>query len=155
MHYWPSLPQLVGRHVNIITNIISHLCLHHPVHGSIVSWSLSLCFFYSLLISTSLVLFLWIEDSFSSLHLQFSIFLSLSIPSFIPQNKWCTLSPALLLAITQSLSLQKVNPHWAHQPRVYSLHPLTDESERVVGRGGVAKLTASSEPKHIKGSASN
>ena len=157
MHYWPSLPQLVGRHVNIITSIISHICLHHPVHGSIFSWSLSLCFFFSQLISSSLMHFLWIKDSFSSRHLLFSIFLSLSIPSFIPQHKWCTLSPALLSLLSLSrchykrwTPIELTNPectlftHW-----LMSLRGLWEGGMRV------AKLTASSGPKHIKGSASN
>lgn len=57
-------------------------------------------------------------------------------------------SPCYLSVV---LSLQKVITHWAHQPGVNSLHPLTDEPEK----GAVAKLTTSSEEKHINGPASD
>lgn len=96
----------------------------------------------------------WTDYSLSSSHLSFSLFLSLSIFSFISPNRWFTLSGCLcfaLLAISLSFSLQKVITHWAHQPGVNSLHPLTDESEK----GAVAMLTTSSEQKHINGYASH
>lgn len=93
----------------------------------------------------------WTDVSFSPLHLSFTLSLSSSVSSFISANRW--FSPCLcfaLRAISQSFSLQKVIAHWAHQPGVNSLQPLTDESEE----GAVATLTASSEEKHINGSAS-
>lgn len=145
----PFLSSLVGQQNIDLMDIITKIII--VISVALIRHAGSPCSF-----SSRWLLFLWAleDDSFSSLHLTFSVSFSLSFPSFISPNRWFTLSLCLsfaLLAISQSSSLQRVITHWAHQPTVNSFHPLTDESEK----GAVARLTASSEQKHINGSASD
>lgn len=86
------------------------------------SWSLHACSYSPLLIPLRAPL--WTEDSFSLPHLSFSAsFKTCLFPLLSLRTGDSTCLGSALLAISQSLSLQKVITHWAHQPRVHSLHP--------------------------------
>lgn len=86
------------------------------------TWSLHACSFSPALIPLHAPL--WTEDPFSLPHLSFSAsFKTCLFPLLSLRTGDSPCLGSALLAISQSLSLQKVITHWAHQPRVHSLHP--------------------------------
>lgn len=127
MHYGPPLLRwLVGRWnidlvdfiTKIITVVVAFIISHH-LHGSITCLLL-----FSLAHSPPRSAPLWTEDPFPLPHLSFSAsFKTCLFPLLSLQTGDSPCLSSALLAISQSLSLQKVITHWAHQPRVHSLHP--------------------------------